>query len=197
MRLIRARIFIPHLALALFSMALAGCFPGVDHYYAVSVGPAPHVRFALGCGSSGEVEIKMLNGVKMSIAPPLLLENKYEFVTIIVEIPFGHTGHFVGDGAVIRIADSTEVWHGSLIGTGKSDWDPKANNYIFRREALDPRAEMLGGPVSSGFDFEIRPERPFPKVFSVQLPNFVVDGNEVPIPEVHFRWGSVVAMCTV
>ena len=193
----RVRFFIPALALALFSMGLVGCFPSVDHYYAVSVGPAPHLRFTIDCGKSGEVQIKMQSGVKMSISPPLLLENKYEFVTISVEIPYGHTGHFVGDGAVIRIADSTEEWHGSLVGTFKPVWDPKANQYIFVRAAFDPRAEMHGGPVSSAFDYDVRPDRPFPQVFSVQLPNFVVDGDEVPIPEVHFRWGSILAMCVI
>jgi hypothetical protein len=142
------------------------------------------------------VIVDLPGDIKLRISPPS--QPNAEAMIFSVEIQAGHTAHFDNGVADISGKDPPKSWTGQLVTIdGYRYKNPESEDKISDELGADVTRHLVGSTWNthhfgehehSLYTFQIRSELPYPKLFQVQLPPIIIDGNDVVVPKLIFRF---------
>jgi hypothetical protein len=130
--------------------------------------------------------------ITLRVQPPIR-PNVDTAIIISLEIPGGHTARISGGTADISAMGSLGSWTGHLVSTEGN----RFKNPAIDDPDTDVTRQLVGSTWSthhlgqhdhSFYVFKIRSEIPYPNVFQVQLPPMNIDGKDVVVPALIFRF---------
>ena len=116
-----------------------------------------------------------------------------------LEIPAGHSIYLKEPTVTLASTDMASPWKAQLAtASGFRYASAESSEKIDDPRGSPVTRQLLGSTwnthhfsekASSRYVFDIRSDRKFPTVFSLELPMLVIDGADFAIPEVTFRYG--------
>jgi hypothetical protein len=142
------------------------------------------------------VIVDLPGDIKLRVSPPSRLNA--EAMIFSIEIQAGHTAQFAKGIADISVKDPPNSWIGQLVSIdGYRYNNPESEDKNSDEQGADVTRHLVGSTWNthhfgehehSLYTFQIRSESPYPNLFQVQLPPIIIDGKDVAVPTLNFRF---------
>lgn len=175
---------------------ISACIPVRDAYWKGSI----HAPSGMRCyENAGDVHCRLQNAIDLTvgISESSSTPGKAYFR---LDIPAGHSV-YIRESTVAIISGDPDTRQAVPIvaASGFRYTNPESSEKIEDPPDSSVTREMIGSTWNTHhfaqkmygvYKFKIKSDRQFPTNFALKLPSFLIDGAEISIPQIEFRYGT-------